>query len=82
MGVGVVVAVNKIFGGVTERLMVLAWKAMRCNSHAGSNPVSSAIWKCNQSGCWTRLESDGTERLGFDYSHFRHSEIRLWVNAL
>lgn len=23
---------------------MLAWKAMRCNSHAGSNPVSSAIY--------------------------------------
>lgn len=36
---------HRIFGRVTERLMVLAWKAMRCNSHAGSNPVSSAIWR-------------------------------------
>jgi hypothetical protein len=29
-------------GRLTERLIVPAWKAVRCNSHTGSNPVPTA----------------------------------------
>lgn len=41
--------------------MVLAWKAMRCNSHAGSNPVSSASMQygsVTSQGAGTALKAD------------------------
>jgi hypothetical protein len=34
------------------------------------------LWKSNRSGCRTRFESGGNESLGFDYSLFRHLEVK------